>query len=649
MSRFCSDNNNFPYDNNILVLDMVLGSLWGVPQPINWDNVAKLVPGFTPKECARRFEELKSAGGFPHVDNQCNDLTEGSTSPSDGLSTLLDAGEVVERGSSQSSSKVTGSKLTLAGRSGAVEKKERRVSAEEDDKPQKPRDPSMVIHVCDETKNLKQDFTCPRDLLVKEMRYFAEYLTVDAQRWEEVDISVHCDVQIFDWLMNYVRRNSVGGGIKDKPRLGGGVHPVLPQTHERHRGDSLQHELHQQQPGDTHRRALQPQRGRRHQGQKGQVQEQTVSEEDRASLRSEPPEQRFSGKRRRSLQVRSVLQAADQRHGEEDLLHSRENQRWCSWRDHLHTHEVFVCAELTHCKYHPDSVLYPGMGAEKGWHGAGMYPCCNQRVLRFDPTGMPKGCKIRDHIVNVPDEESCDEAALAHTGVLNDLLLHRDEVCVSNTPAAESTEEIPSSAERVQDCDVLLEPTLLGPLRADGCTFSLLKNWSLQLRQQSLLSEDEEYTTGSEVTEDEVGDEEELFRKQVAKKAKKVHRPLKKQMSSPNFQRREKAEKSQTRDNTPFIVSVQKSKWDSSRSMRYNQDAQREEDQRRMVEIVGHLTKMRFGDQEQSKSKDTKEPAGGIYSRLEAQFKSTPQARQSGEKTPRSEQRKGPDGGKRSR
>lgn len=50
MSRFCSDNNNFPYDNNVLVLDMVLGSLWGVPQPINWDNVAKLVPGFTSKE-----------------------------------------------------------------------------------------------------------------------------------------------------------------------------------------------------------------------------------------------------------------------------------------------------------------------------------------------------------------------------------------------------------------------------------------------------------------------------------------------------------------------------------------------------------------------------------------------------------------------
>lgn len=55
MSRFSFDNNNFPYDNNVLVLDMVLGSLWGVNQPINWENVAKLVPGFTPKEVTQMF------------------------------------------------------------------------------------------------------------------------------------------------------------------------------------------------------------------------------------------------------------------------------------------------------------------------------------------------------------------------------------------------------------------------------------------------------------------------------------------------------------------------------------------------------------------------------------------------------------------
>ena len=56
----------------------------------------------------------------------------------------------------------------------------------------------------------------------------------------------------------------------------------------------------------------------------------------------------------------------------------------------VHPAQVFVCAELTHCRYHPESVQYPGMASEKGWHGTGLYPCCSQRVLRFDPSGLPK-------------------------------------------------------------------------------------------------------------------------------------------------------------------------------------------------------------------------------------------------------------------
>ncbi|KAF7663816.1 hypothetical protein LDENG_00198030 [Lucifuga dentata] len=696
MSRFCSDNNNFPYDNNVLVLDMVLSSLWGVPQPINWDDLAKLVPGFTPKECAHRFEELKSIGGFPHVDNQCNALTEGSTSPSDGLSTLLDAGKVVEMGSTQSTSKAPGLKSTPSGRAGMAEKKEKRVSTDEDSKPQKPRDPNMVIHVCDETKNLKQDFTCPRDLLVKEMRYFAEYLSVDPQRWEEVDISVHCDVQIFDWLMNYVRRNSAGGGSsKDKPRLEPSNVISILISSEFLKMDTLVEECIQychkhmsaivatpcnmncinsnlamriaQLFNHNEANDIRDKKDKF----KSKLFQKKIERLFDPNYRSRDSPGNASTLYRCGLCTKLLTKDTERKiscvpgkinidaRGEIVYTHTRQKtwdvheylaslyeelQSWVLvyWRlwgtiNYLtcsRCQQVFVCAELTHCKYHPDSVLYTGIGVEKGWRGAGIYPCCNQRILRFDPTGMPKGCKMRDHIVSVPDE-NCDEATSAQTRVLNDLLLHRDAVCVSITPPP-GTKESPSNAEKVQDCDILLEPTLLGPLRGDSSSFSLLKNWSLQLRQQSLLSEDEEYTTGSEVTEDEVGDEEELSKKQAAKKAKKASRPLKRQMSSPNFQRKEKAEKQlQSRDNTPFIVSIQKSKWDSTRSMRYNQDAQREEDQRRMVEIIGHLTKMRFGDQEQNKSKDIKEPAGGIYSRLEAQFKNASQARQSSEKTPR--------------
>uniref|UniRef100_I3J4D5 SANT and BTB domain regulator of CSR n=1 Tax=Oreochromis niloticus TaxID=8128 RepID=I3J4D5_ORENI len=651
MSRFCSDNNNFPYDNNVLVLDMVLGSLWGVPQPINWDNVAKLVPGFTPKECARRFEELKSMGGFPHVDNQCNALTEGSSSPSDLLSTLLDTRDIVERGSGQSSSsKVTGQLLSPTDKTFSKFNQQELVLSIA------LLIPNMVIHVCDETKNLKQDFTCPRDLLVKEMRYFSEYLSVDPQRWEEVDISVHCDVQIFDWLMNYVRRNSAGEGNKDKPRLEPSNVISILISSEFLKMDTLVEEciqychkhmsaivatpcnmncinsnlatriaeLFSHNEADDIRDKKDKFKSKLFQKKIERLFDPNYRNRDSPGnasilyrcglclkLLTKDTERKIScvpGKinidacgeiiythtRQKSWDVHEYIT------GLYEELKSWVLVYWRIWGtiNYLtcfRCQQVFVCAELTQCKYHPDSVLYPGMGTERGWHGAGIYPCCNQRVLRFDPSGIPKGCKTRDHIVNVPDEENCDEETSAQTRVLNDLLLHRDAVCVSNSPPAEG--------------------------------------------QQSLLSEDEEYTTGSEVTEDEVGDEEELSKKQAAKKAKKTHRPLKKQLSSPNFQRKEKSEKLTGAHSVGVCVccrvSVQKSKWDSSRSMRYNQDAQREEDQRRMVEIIGYLTKMRFGDQEQSKSKDTKEPAGGIYSRLEAQFRSSSQARQSSEKTPR--------------
>ena len=104
----------------------------------------------------------------------------------------------------------------------------------------------MVIHVCDETKKrmlcvcvyiqacvvlhvcvcvaipflvlppVKRNFTCPRDILIREMRYFDEYLTSETQLWDEVDISVHCDVPVFQWLMKYAKRGMLEGPCGEK-------------------------------------------------------------------------------------------------------------------------------------------------------------------------------------------------------------------------------------------------------------------------------------------------------------------------------------------------------------------------------------------------------------------------------------------------
>eukprot|EP00241_Pyramimonas_parkeae_P003389 CAMPEP_0114227344 /NCGR_PEP_ID=MMETSP0058-20121206/1739_1 /TAXON_ID=36894 /ORGANISM="Pyramimonas parkeae, CCMP726" /LENGTH=716 /DNA_ID=CAMNT_0001338177 /DNA_START=451 /DNA_END=2598 /DNA_ORIENTATION=+ len=60
----------------------------------------------------------------------------------------------------------------------------------------------ITIHVFDEARNMQQDFTCGLPELLKGMRYFQDYLS--GIHNEEVEMSVHCDVVVFEWLLNYV-------------------------------------------------------------------------------------------------------------------------------------------------------------------------------------------------------------------------------------------------------------------------------------------------------------------------------------------------------------------------------------------------------------------------------------------------------------
>jgi hypothetical protein len=97
----------------------------------------------------------------------------------------------------------------------------------------------IVIHVCDEAKQLKRDFTCPRDLLIKEMKYFSHNInlgttnssvstsnanssshtpsSIAKRTLDDMDISVHCDINIFDWLMRYVKRYVIDDPENDTP------------------------------------------------------------------------------------------------------------------------------------------------------------------------------------------------------------------------------------------------------------------------------------------------------------------------------------------------------------------------------------------------------------------------------------------------
>lgn len=64
---------------------------------------------------------------------------------------------------------------------------------------------NVLIHVFDEYRKSTKDFVCRRDVLLANMKYFQAYLN-QSNEHDEIDISVHCDVDVFEWLVAYMRR-----------------------------------------------------------------------------------------------------------------------------------------------------------------------------------------------------------------------------------------------------------------------------------------------------------------------------------------------------------------------------------------------------------------------------------------------------------
>jgi hypothetical protein len=61
----------------------------------------------------------------------------------------------------------------------------------------------VTITVHDDVRKIKRDFKCKRTMILTYMNYFEQYLK-DSRSGEQLDISVHCDVKIFEWLVRYV-------------------------------------------------------------------------------------------------------------------------------------------------------------------------------------------------------------------------------------------------------------------------------------------------------------------------------------------------------------------------------------------------------------------------------------------------------------
>lgn len=68
-------------------------------------------------------------------------------------------------------------------------------------------DIDVVIHVCDDNRKVERNFVCKKSKLLSHMKYFNQYRE-EGTELEDLEISVHCDINIFEWLMNYVQNPS---------------------------------------------------------------------------------------------------------------------------------------------------------------------------------------------------------------------------------------------------------------------------------------------------------------------------------------------------------------------------------------------------------------------------------------------------------
>ncbi|KAL4693858.1 hypothetical protein H8959_013123 [Pygathrix nigripes] len=510
MSRGYSENNNFLNNNNQMVLDMILYPLIGIPQTINWETIARLVPGLTPKECAKRFDELKSSGSSP-VDNQYNSLMAAGESPVETLATyikssLLDIhGEFQETPVGHDAVPKTG-RHSIASTRNCSSESENCSTHNGGEKTEESEGPNMVIHVCDEAKNLKEDFTCPRDLLVSEMKYFAEYLSMDAQRWEEVDISVHCDVHIFNWLIKYVKRNTEENKDCEMPTLEPGNVISILISSEFLKMDSLVEQCIQYCHKNMNAIVATP-------CNMNCINANLLTRIADLFTHNEVDDLKDKKDKFRSkLFCKKIERLFDPEYLNPD---SRSNaatlyslfEELKSWRDVYwrlwgtinwltcsRCYQAFLCIEFSHCQYHSETVVYPTAASALSTVGTGIYPCCNQKVLRFDPTQLTKGCKVRDHMITLRDQgEGGDLPSCPIARILDDLHKYRDVIVVPFSKDTVSDVGVGPCDEKGIECDVLLEPnTPWGPKTGELNAFLSLKNWTLQLKQQSLFSEEEE-------------------------------------------------------------------------------------------------------------------------------------------------------------
>ncbi|XP_065054797.1 SANT and BTB domain regulator of class switch recombination-like isoform X2 [Rhopilema esculentum] len=522
---------------------------------------------------------------------------------------------------------------------------------------------SIVIHVCDEAKNVKQDFVCQKELLINEMKYFADYLSNETDKWEDVDISVHCDVYIFDWLMRYVKQESVS--VEDKPKLEPSNVISILISSEFLKMEKLVQECilycyrniskiiatpcnmncindklvariaklftHKEVEAIADKKdkfksklfckkfeeLFSPDFGNEDCPSNASTMfrciycEKLLTAKFHSKIECTPD--------RTIIDNRGNLSYGHSRDEDWDindyllnlkgLLKTWRNVYWRIWGtiNYLHCsrcQETFPCTDFGACAFHPQQPVYSSNSGslDKTTASAGYMPCCKATAIKFNPIEKSKGCTFREHLVEVcssgRDVSATDGAGYAKINhnlnskaVYDQLLAHKDVVCVPPKQSKFKNENIFITS--------ILSPASMAPPHAAA---SLANSKHMEAKQSLRFEMKSRRVARNRVKNYEDEDDSDSEENGIVRV---VINPTK---------RNPRAE------DKPCPT------WDTSLPTRLNQDLQREDDLRRMNELMMSLVKRRFDETQKTDSdkalENTQEAATpGTYHRIEQQFR----------------------------
>mmetsp|Transcript_84954 Transcript_84954/g.160086 ORF Transcript_84954/g.160086 Transcript_84954/m.160086 type:complete len:970 (-) Transcript_84954:69-2978(-) len=327
----------------------------------------------------------------------------------------------------------------------------------------------IVIHVCDEARGLRRDFKCNLDLLLTHMKYFESYLT-GVTSSDDVDILVHCDVGVFEWLAEYMVDPTkadlldvnivvsilISSNFLQMDRLvdtclsfiRGSINQVLRLPIDL---GCLSNELVRRLARlfmDEDLDVIRDKRDRLSSRLYAHKLEELLADEDNMLHRCAYCHGLFTAKQREC----TVCPKADifiDFHGNVIAQHVADADwdmssyvQYCrevirlQWREiywkmwaRVHTFRCSVChqhfcgAELGHCSYHPEK---PVWNSPPRSH-TGVYPCCQQPALRFGDSIPRTGCCASDHVVDLGSDATANPIA----SVFDKLLRHKAIACVN--------------------------------------------------------------------------------------------------------------------------------------------------------------------------------------------------------------------------